>query len=180
MCDAQYPVLRPSYGPDIDVNSHRRAASPSELSRSVSSGSSLAEVAHRLRSSISRLPKHRVVPPDVCDAQYPALRPSYGPEIDVTVAAESRAPPLSLVCTYYFAPPARTSYLLLSQNITSVGSRRIHLHDLYPARSLCPVCPRNATPTLFVRCQRSRLGGARARIRVGVSGGQTGQRLRAG
>ena len=41
---------------------------------------------HRARSSTSRLPKHRVVPADVCDAQYPVLRPSYGPDIDVTVA----------------------------------------------------------------------------------------------
>jgi hypothetical protein len=41
---------------------------------------------HRVRSSTSRLPKHRVVPADVCDAQYPVLRPSYGPDIDVTVA----------------------------------------------------------------------------------------------
>jgi hypothetical protein len=55
-------------------------------------GLSLAAVAHRLLSSISRLHKHRVVPSDVCDAQDPVPRPSFGPEIDVTVAAKPREP----------------------------------------------------------------------------------------
>ena len=48
---------------------------------------SVAEVAHGLLSSISRLCRYRTIPTDVCDAQYPIFRPSYGPEIDVTVAA---------------------------------------------------------------------------------------------
>ena len=39
-------------------------------------------------SSTNRLPKHRVVPADVCDAQYPVLRPSYVPDIDC-----NRSPP---------------------------------------------------------------------------------------
>ena len=58
----------------------------------MSSGSSLAEVAHRLRSSISRLPKHWVVPPDVCDAQYPVLRRSYGPDIAAICTPARLAP----------------------------------------------------------------------------------------
>ena len=58
----------------------------------------------------------------------------------------------------------------------------LRLGETYGGRDTRPTghrpmaCPRNATPTVFVRCQRSRLSGARARIRVGVSGGQTGVR----
>ena len=58
------------------------------------------------------------VPPDVCDAQYPALRPSYGPEIDVTVAAEPRAPPLSSV------------YLLLCAARENVVSSFVTKHNI--------------------------------------------------
>ena len=47
---------------------------------------SLAEVDHRLCSSISWPPKHCMVPSDVCYAQFPVLWPSGGPDIDVTVA----------------------------------------------------------------------------------------------
>ena len=88
VCDAQYPVLRPSYGPDIDVTVAVSPPRASRLSRRSlwSNGRSSLEVVHRVRSSTSRLPKHRVVPADVCDAQYPVLRPPYGPDIDVTVA----------------------------------------------------------------------------------------------
>ena len=45
-------------------------------------GRYLAEVARRVRSSISRLYKHRMVPHDVRDAQYPVPRQSDAPEID--------------------------------------------------------------------------------------------------
>ena len=90
VCDAQYPVLRPSYGPDIDVTVAVSPPRASRLSqRSLwSNGRSSLEVVHRVRSSTSRLPKHRVVPADVCDAQYPVLRPSYVPDIDC-----NRSPP---------------------------------------------------------------------------------------
>ena len=39
-------------------------------------GRSVAEVAHRVRSSIGRLCEHRMVPPDVCDAKQPVIGPS--------------------------------------------------------------------------------------------------------
>jgi hypothetical protein len=83
VCDAQYPVLRPSYGPDIDVTVAVSPPRASRLSRRSlwSNGRSSLEVVHRVRSSTSRLPKHHVVPADVCDAQYPvakaAIRPRY-------------------------------------------------------------------------------------------------------
>jgi len=47
---------------------------------------SLAEVDHRLCSSISWPPKHCMVSTDVWYAQFPVLWPSGGPDIDVTVA----------------------------------------------------------------------------------------------
>ena len=52
----------------------------------MSSRDPLRRFAYRVRSSISRLRKHRVAPPDVWHAEDPVLRPSGGPEIDVTVA----------------------------------------------------------------------------------------------
>ena len=41
---------------------------------------------YRVRSSISRLSEHRMVPADVWDAKHPTGRPSRGLEIDVSVA----------------------------------------------------------------------------------------------
>ena len=86
VCDAKQPVLRPSGGPEVDVTV---AASPPRVvaSGALNIGICLAEVAHRVRSSISRLCEHRMVSPDVCDAKQPVLGPSGGPEVDVTVAA---------------------------------------------------------------------------------------------
>lgn len=80
-------MFRLSGGPDIDVTV---AASPRrvEASRALSGGTSSEEVAHGVRSSISRVSKHLMVPADVCDAEQPAFRPSGGPDIDVTVAHE--------------------------------------------------------------------------------------------
>ena len=46
----------------------------------------VADVIHCVRSSLSRLSKHHMVPSDVCDAKQPVIGPSGGPEIDVTVA----------------------------------------------------------------------------------------------
>ena len=91
VCDAKQPVLGPSGGPEIDVTV---AASPPRVvaSGALNIGRSLAEVAHRVRSSIWRLCEHRMVPPDVCDAKQPVLGPSGGPEIDVTVAASPPSP----------------------------------------------------------------------------------------
>jgi len=54
----------------------------------------VADVIHCVRSSLSRLSKHHMVPPDVCDAKQPVLGPSGGPEVDVTVAA---SPPRALL-----------------------------------------------------------------------------------
>ena len=47
----------------------------------------VAEDDNSARSSIERLCEHQMVPSDVYDAQYPAFRPSGGPEIDETIAA---------------------------------------------------------------------------------------------
>ena len=82
---AEDPVLRPSGGPEIDVTVATRPCARGyewfcEQPRSD------REVAHRVRSSISRLSKHLVAPPDVWHAKDPVFRPSGGPEIDVTVA----------------------------------------------------------------------------------------------
>jgi hypothetical protein len=68
VCDAKQPVLGPSGGPEVDVTV---AASPPRVvaSGALNIGICLAEVAHRVRSSIGQLCEHRMVPPDVCDAK---------------------------------------------------------------------------------------------------------------
>ena len=62
--DAKQPVFRSSGGPEIDVTvAASRSAQSLEAGferRKISE-----EVAHRVRSSISRVSEHRMAPPDV-------------------------------------------------------------------------------------------------------------------
>ena len=83
-------MLRPSGGPEINVTVAACRRLPCALAVRVwfcEQLRSAREVTRSIRSSIRRLCKHRVVPPDVLRAEDPVLRPSGGPEIDVTVAA---------------------------------------------------------------------------------------------
>ena len=50
-------------------------------------GWSFTEASRGVRASTCRLTENRTVPPDVCDAKQPVLRPAGGPEVDVTDAA---------------------------------------------------------------------------------------------
>eukprot|EP00966_Prymnesium_polylepis_P068799 1598104-Prymnesium_polylepis.2 len=80
---------------------------------------SLAEVDHRLCSSISWPPKHCMVPSDVCYAQFPVLWPSGGPDIDVTVAR---------ALSWVSEPSGR--YLAEVASLVRSSTRRLYKHRM--------------------------------------------------
>ena len=91
------------------------------LARSVLSDRRSAIDAHyRVFWSISRLSQHRMTPPDVPDAKGPVIRPSGGPETDVTVSPRALIRTLARVVGEVVASISRP------QNVDPGGSWESH------------------------------------------------------
>ena len=80
VCDGQEQARSTSDGREVDLTT-RRIAHARDGSRN---GLTVTDVRYNIRSSINRIPEHRMVPAEVCDGQEQARSTLDGREVDLT------------------------------------------------------------------------------------------------